>query len=315
VEEYRNRPDVPTSEAGEPRRPRGLDDDELLVHVHAVGVGVHDAYFLPQGVRYPFPVGIEAAGVVEEIGADVRAHRSGDRIAFVSTGQPKGGTWAEYVAVRADSLIVPVPAGMSFPQAAAVPVAGNTALKIVRTLDDLPAGARVFVAGVSGAIGTFLLQLGRDRGWRIAASASKPNHDHLHTLGAELAVDYQDPAWQRQVLEWTPGGVDAAIAIQPGTTADSMRVVRDGGTALTVSGDEVQAERGIQAGMFSLSVDVRDDLVEFLDQIVGVEKQVTIERVYPFEQGGAALAKAQTRRARGKVVLTLEPPEESSRST
>lgn len=131
-----------------------IDDDELLVRVEAVGVGVHDAYFLPSDAPYPLPIGIEAAGVVEQVGSAVRAHRPGDRIAFVSAMQPKGGTWAEYAAVRANSLIVSVPANLGFVEAAAVPVAGNTALRAVNALGDRPAGGSLFVAGGSGAIGT-----------------------------------------------------------------------------------------------------------------------------------------------------------------
>src|SRR5699024_8726725 len=105
------------------------NENEMLVRVHAIGVGIHDDYFLSKNIQYPHPIGIEAAGIIEKVGQNVTDFREGERIAFVSTMQMKGGTWAEYAVVADNSLIIPVPDGMSLTEAAAVPVAGNTALK------------------------------------------------------------------------------------------------------------------------------------------------------------------------------------------
>lgn len=126
-------------EAAEVPIPR-IDDDELLVRAKAVGVGIHDSYFLPANARYPYPIGIEAAGVVEEVGGAVTAYRPGDRLVFVSSMQPKGGTWAEFAAVRASSLIMQIPTGLDFVTAAALPVAGNTILRAFHALAAVPAG-------------------------------------------------------------------------------------------------------------------------------------------------------------------------------
>ncbi|MEO7587476.1 MAG: NADP-dependent oxidoreductase [Arachnia sp.] len=287
---------VPVPEAG---------PDELLVRVKAVGVGIHDSYFLPPGLSYPFPIGIEAAGVVEVVGSHVHGFQPGNHIAFVSAMQQKGGTWAEYAVVRADALIVPIPEGLSFEEAAAVPVAGNTALKAFHALTTVPEGGSLFVAGASGAIGTFVLQMARARGWRVAASASGRNHDYLTSLGADKVVDYHDGTWPDEILAWAPGGVDAAVAIQPNTTTDSMRVVKDGGTVVSVSGDQVAPSRGVTVDMPPHHIDVRQELATFMQQIADGERQLTIEQVFPFEDALQALAKVQTRRARGKTVLTL----------
>lgn len=282
-----------------------IDDDELLVRIQAVGVGIQDSYFLPGNAHYPYPIGIEAAGVVEQVGARVGVHRPGDRIALVSSMQPKGGTWAEYAAVRGDALIVSVPTGMDIAQAAAVPMAGNTVLRALQDLASVPAGGSLFIAGSSGAIGTLAIQIASKRGWRVAASASAPNHDYLRSLGAELAVDYHDPSWGAQVRSWLPGGVDAAIAVQPGTATDSLGVVRDGGRLITISGDRPAAERGVQVAMVSHEVDVRDELEQLMADVATQRIRVVIERVYPFEDALAALAKVQSRHARGKQVLRV----------
>ncbi len=282
-----------------------IDPDEMLVRVRAVGVGIHDSYFLPAGISYPFPIGIEASGVVEQVGSAVAGHQQGDRIAFVSAGQKKGGTWAEYVVVRGDSMIVSIPAEMSFEQAAAVPVAGGTALRSIAALPPLPEGSSVFVAGASGAIGTFVVQLARARGWLVAGSASAANHDYVHALGATKTVDYHDATWVEEVRAWAPHGVDAAFAVQPNTTSQSLEVVKDGGTALTISGDQVESTRGIRVDLPPHDMDVRDELAVLMQQIAAGEVHLEIEAVYPFDAAVEALAKVQTRHARGKVVLSL----------
>ncbi len=278
--------------------------DELLVRVKAVGVGIHDSYFLPGNATYPYPIGIEGSGVVETAGPAVAAHHPGDRVAFVSSMQPKGGTWAEFVAVRAGSLIVAIPASMSFVEAAALPVAGNTVLRALRALG--PAPGSLFIAGGSGAIGTLAIQLAVRQGWRVAASASEGNHDYLLSLGAELAVDYRDPSWPARVRHAMPGGVDAAIAVQPNTSSASLGVVRDGGAVISISGDQLASERGVRTQVVPHTGDVRDELGRLMLDVAAGAVRVEIERVFSFEDAGAALEKVATRHARGKIVLQLD---------
>ncbi len=278
--------------------------DELLVQIKAVGVGIHDSSFLPQELDYPYPIGIEASGIVAEVGAEITGYSLGDRIAFISMMQPKGGVWAQYAAGRADSLILPIPEGMSFEQAAAVPVAGNSTLHALHSLPTIDEGGSIFVAGASGAIGTFAVQLARARGWQVAASASSSNHDYLRSLGVELTVDYRDDNWPDHVRQWRPDGVDGALAVQPHTTLGSARVVKQGGTVVTVSGDRDNPP-GVRVTGLSYHVDVGQELIALMADIVAGDMQLVIEQVYPFTDALSALAKIQTRHARGKSVLSL----------
>ena len=232
--------------------------DELLDQVHAVGVGVHDSHFLPPDT--PYPIGIEGAGVV--IDSDVPGHYPGDRIAFVSAMQATGGTWAEYAVVEARSLILPVPAVLGLIEATALPVAGNTTMRALAALQHLPHGAHVFVAGGSGAIGTLTVQLAQRCGWRLVASASERNQ-RLPALTRRRT----DPWWPDAVRQWAAGGVDAAVAIQPGTTEQSMGVVANGGYVVGVSGDAVTPERGARRGTVPHDVAVHEDLVRLLDEV------------------------------------------------
>lgn len=267
-----------------------ISEDELLVQVKAVGVGIHDSYFLPQEIDYPYVIGIEASGIVEEIGSRVTQFKKGERIAFISMMQLKGGTWAEFAAVHKDSLILSIPENMDFTEAAAVLVAGNTVLRALTAL-HLNSGDSVFIAGASGAIGTFAIQFAKARGWVVAGSASPKNHDYMKSLGADKTVDYRDPNWANEVRKWMPNGVDAAIAIQPGTGTESMHIVKDGGTVITISGDRIEPERGITAAFVPHKADVRNELHDLIEQIASGTYQLVIEEVYPFDQALEALQK------------------------
>ena len=283
------------------------DADEVVVAVHAFGVGVHDRYFIPPGVSFPYVIGLEAAGVVAEIGAEVAGIDVGDRVMVTSVGNPKGGTWAPFAAVSASRVTV-VPDSLDLVTAAAIPIAGDAALESLHTL-GMESGQTLFVAGASGAIGSLVVQMAVQRGVRVAGSASPANHDHVRSSGAELAVDYGDSTWADQVHEWAAGGVDAALAILPGTPVPSLQVVRDGGHLVTVSGDPCPSERGIHVEQFPHRADTRSEMAELVADVSTGRTRMVIEHVYPFEQALRALAKTETRHARGKLIVTVPADE------
>lgn len=281
-----------------------IGEQELLVKVEAIGVGVHDEYFLPPEPAYPYVIGIEAAGTIEAVGSAVAGFESGQRIAFVSAMQPKGGTWAQYAAVSQDSLIMPVPEAVSFAEAATLPVPGNTILRAFHAL-PLQTGDTLFIAGGSGAIGSLAIQIAVARGFTVVASSSTKNHDYMRSLGASVVVDYHDADWTQQVRDKYPDGVDAAIAIQPNTSEATQAVVKDAGTIVTVSGDQFQPQRGIALQQIPHTVDVKAEMKQLMDQVASGDVQIHIEKTYPFKEGLAALEQVKTRHTRGKLVLTL----------
>lgn len=281
-----------------------IDEDELLVEIKSIGVGIHDGYFLPSKISYPYVIGIEAAGVVSETGARVTEYEPGDRIAFISAMHPKGGTWAEYAVVKKDSLIIRMPDNLEYVQAAALPVAANTILRAFSVL-SLQHGDSLFIAGASGAIGTLAIQLAKIKGLKVAGSASKKNHSYMQSLGADNTVDYYDADWISQICTWEPNGVDAAIAIQPGTSEDCLDTIKDGGSLVSISGESVVPKRGIKTMVVPHDVSIEQQLVEFMNLVAIHEIQPVIEAAYPFESGLDALMKARSRRARGKSVLIV----------
>jgi NADPH:quinone reductase-like Zn-dependent oxidoreductase len=281
-----------------------INNDEVLVKVHAFGVGIHDRYFIPQDAVFPYTIGTEAAGVITKAGDSVTQFRVGDRVMLTSVLQAKGGCWAEYVAVPQGSLI-PMPDEIEFTVGAAIPIAGKTALESMRAL-DLNAGDTLFIAGASGAIGTLVIQLAAARRIKVVGSASRKNHEYMLSLGAEKAVDYSTPNWKQQVREWMPGGVSAALAIQPGTVEDSIDVVKDGGTVVTVSGDPVPSRRNIMVFQCEHHEETQQAVAQLASDIAEGRLRLVLEHIYPFQQAINALQKTETRHARGKLAVSLD---------
>lgn len=279
------------------------DAGEVVVDVHAFGVGVHDRYFIPADVSFPCVIGLEAAGVVTAVGAEVTGIATGHRVMVSGLGNPKGGTWAQFVAVNQRGISA-MPEGLDFVAAAGIPIAGNAAVESMHTL-GLTAGQTLYVAGASGAIGTLVVQMAAQRGVRVVGSASPANHEYLLSLGAELVVDYQDLGWPEEVRRWGSGGVDAALAIQPGTPASSQDVVRDRGHLVTVSGDPVPPQRGIRVEQFQHRADPSRDMADLIEDIASGRIRMVLGNVYPFDQALSALEKAETRHARGKLVVAV----------
>jgi NADPH:quinone reductase-like Zn-dependent oxidoreductase len=278
--------------------------EEVLVNVCAFGVGIHDRYFIPNDAVFPYTIGTEAAGVTVRTAGGVTQFKVGEQVMLTSVLLPKGGCWAEYVAVP-QSFLIPMPRHMEYTTAAAIPIAGKTALESMRAL-ALDAGATLFVAGASGAIGTLVIQLATARGIRVIGSASPKNHEYMLSLGAEKAVDYSAPNWKQQVREWTPDGVSAALAIQPGTVEDSIDVVTDGGTVVTVSGDPVPSRRNIAVFQFEHHEDTQQAVAQLASDIAEGRVQIVLEHIYPFDRAIDALRKTETRHARGKIVVTRD---------
>lgn len=124
-------------------------------------------------------------------------------------------------------------------------------------------------------------------------------------LGVDKAVDYHNDDWQQQVKDWCPKDVDAAIAIHPGTSAQSQNVVKSGGTIVTVSGDQLVPERNIQLRQVNDAASAKADLVDLFNQVAMGKTKLPIEKVYPFTDGLKALEKVKTRHTRGKLVLSM----------
>lgn len=287
--------------------------DEVLIKVEAFGVGIHDRYFIPSEVKFPCVIGSEGAGTIIDKGSEVSDFNNGDKVIFTTILQIQGGSWAEY-AVAKQSVLIRLPENLTAEQGASIPIAGKTALECIREI-NLNKDDSLFIAGASGAIGTLVIQLAKEKGVRISASASEKNHDYMQSLGADFTVDYNDPEWVMKVKEWSNGGVDTALAIQPGTGTDSIKAVKDKGVLITVSGDAqtVIPERNIEVRQMGHQLFTNQEIIELINKISQEKIKVVIEKEYPFKNALDALKKTETRRARGKLIVTLKQNNENKK--
>jgi NADPH:quinone reductase-like Zn-dependent oxidoreductase len=177
-------------------------DGEVLVRVHAAAVNPYDWHFLRgtpgfirlfTGLRRPkFPrLGADAAGVVEAVGPGVKQLRPGDRVFGVCKG-----AFAEYACGKVSELAI-IPAGVSFEQAASVPIAGVTALQGLRDSGQLKAGQAVLINGAAGGVGTFAVQIAKALGATVTGVCSARNAELVSSLGADRVIDYAQEDFTR----------------------------------------------------------------------------------------------------------------------
>jgi NADPH2:quinone reductase len=192
---------------------------ELLIRNIAISVNPVDAKIRANGtwagIPLPAVLGYDAAGVVEAVGEQVQDFRVGDEVFY--TPQIHGnahGTYAEFTIVPA-AFVAHKPRGISFEEAAAIPLAGGTAWEaIVRRLQVKP-GETILITAAAGGVGSFAVQFAHAAGARVIGMASERNHEFLKMVGVDFVVDYQRSDAHQQILEFTGGElVDAAFDIQ-----------------------------------------------------------------------------------------------------
>ena len=168
--------------------------DQVLIEVHASSVNPIDSKIRDGsmsfrfGKDFPKVMGFDAAGVVVEMGAEVKKFKVGDEV-FVRSNLLTGCACAEYLAVE-ESIVALKPEQLSFQQAAAMPLAGLTALQGLRDDCRLQAGQRILIIAASGGVGTYAVQMAKAMGAEVTAVCSGPNVDMVKALGADHVIDY-----------------------------------------------------------------------------------------------------------------------------
>jgi NADPH:quinone reductase-like Zn-dependent oxidoreductase len=255
--------------------------------------------------------GQDLAGTVEAVGAGVTQLKAGDRV-FGSTD----GTLAEYACASEKSL-APMPARLSFEQAAAIPMAGLAALHGLRDAARLVAGQHLLVNGASGGIGTFAIQIAKGVGAEVTAVCSGANVELVRELGADHVIDYTvrpltEGAERYDVILDNVAnhslGTMRRLLTPTGTLlTNSGEVGPDGGPIVRILKAVGHSLRSSQTVKTFLSTPNRDDLAILASMADAGEITPVIDRVYPLEQAGEAMARVASRRARGKVVVSVAP--------
>ncbi|WP_437672534.1 NAD(P)-dependent alcohol dehydrogenase [Sorangium sp. So ce131] len=295
-----------------------LGDDGVLVRIEAASVNAADWHlmradpfflrlagfglFAPKR-RVP---GADIAGRVEAVGKNVTRFRPGDEV-FGDLSAHGWGAFAEYVCTSEEAL-APKPSNVSFEEAAAVPMAAVTALQALRDRGRVRAGQRVLVNGASGGVGTFAVQIAKALGAEVTGVCSAGNLDLVRSLGADHVVDYTRVDVTRSGHEYDL--ILDAAAYRP--VSDYRRALREGGTYLFVGGTTGALLRVALLGPWSGSKAMKmhaarpnaADLVALTALIEGGRVRPVIDRCYPLSRAPEAVRYVESRRARGKVVIT-----------
>ncbi|GAA2873825.1 NADPH:quinone reductase [Actinoplanes cyaneus] len=293
---------------GEVERPAPLPT-EVLVRVYAAGVNPVDwktrggtgmARVLGEP---PFILGWDVAGVVEEIGYGVTTVAPGDRVFGMPWFPRSAGAYAEYVTAPARQF-VRMPQGLTFEQAAGVPLAALTAWQVLGDTARIEPGQRVLITAAAGGVGHLAVQFAKHLGAYVIAVAGPGNQEWVAGLGADEVVDYTTKPLDEQV-----SNIDVAVELV-GDNLPVLRTVRRGGLLVPVpSGVDAEAAEAAKLA----GVRVAPFLVEpdgaALSTIAGLIDSgavaVEIARVLPLEQAAEAHRQGEKGHTRGKIVLRV----------
>ena len=311
-----------------------VGDGEVLVRVHAASVNVADWHLvrgepyvarLDIGLRGPnhSVPGCDLAGRVEAIGREVTSVEPGDEV----FGSPFGngyGAFAESCLLVSEDLVAPKPATLTFEQAAAVPLAGMTALQALRDHGQIEPGQQVMVVGASGGVGTFAVEIAKSMGAEVTGVCRARNVDMVRSLGADHVIDYTQD-------DFADGGrrydviLQAAGSRPPG---ECRRALTPRGTIVSISGASDghwigPLGRAIKAlvifrfarqrlAIFTVKPN-KEDLGSLGELIEAGELMPTIDRTYSLGEAGEAIAYLEEGHARGKVVLTVRARSDGAR--
>src|SRR5215468_10208199 len=307
------------------------DAGHVVVHVRASSFNYHDVFTVRgmPGIKVPLPVviGLDMAGEIAQVGANVDGWKAGDRVLVNPLNKKKGlmgemldGGMAEYCLVSADQLVA-MPNGVTFAEAAALPVAYGTAHRMLITHKTVKAGDRVLVLGASGGVGTGCVLLARMLGAEVIACASSEEKlRRLKDMGADEAIDYTKTDWSKWAVEkygkpqrrTYEGGVDVVINFTGGDTwHPSLRCLKRGGKLLVCGATAGYDPKEDLRYIWSFELQIigsnsfyDDDLRALMTLVADGKMRPVIDKVLPLSEAREGLRLIQDREVIGKVVVT-----------
>lgn len=288
-------------------------DNEILIRVRAASVNPHDVHSLrgkpyilriQTGLRKPknTRLGVDVAGQVEAVGRNVTEFQPGDEVFGV-----RAGSFAEYVCTQGKALALK-PAHLTFEQAAAVPVAGLTALQALRDKGQIQPGQKVLINGAAGGVGTFAVQIAKALGAEVTAVCSTRNVEMVQALGADQVIDYTQENFTQSGQTY-----DLLLdAVGNHSLSACRRVVHATGAYVMVAGSPTHLLKAVilsrfarQRLVFFIATNNREDLV-FLKELIEAGKVTpVIDRRYTLREVPEAIRYLGEGHARGKVVINV----------
>ena len=298
-------------------------DDRVLVKVHAASVNPLDWHYMQgkpyvmraaAGVGKPDSIlmGADFAGTVESVGKNVTRFKPGDEVFG-----DRDGAFGEYVSVRENGAIASKPSNMTMEQAAAVPVAGLTALQALRDKGKVQAGQKVLINGASGGVGTFAVQIAKTYGTEVTGVCSTRNVEMVKSIGADHVIDYTKE-------DFTQGSVRYDLIIDNvgnHTLTDLRQALTPNGVLVMVGGPSDNSWLGPlttsakaylvspfvkQKMMFMLAQANKDDLNVLSDLMQTGKLTPVIDRRYSLAETAQAIGYLEQGHAKGKVIIAVD---------
>lgn len=278
---------------------------QLLVRVKAAGVGNWDA-LIREGkvVLQPLPLvlGSELSGIVEAIGSEVSGFKVGDEV-YGATNEQFSGAYAEY-ALPLAKMMAQKPKTLNFIQAASAPIVSVTAWQMLFEYANATPGQAVLIHGAAGNVGAYAVQLARQAGLHVIATAAAADIDYVRGLGAERVLDYK-----KERFEESLSGLDIVLDTVGGDTQQrSLRVLKPGAILVSVVSpvpEAMQKRYGVRSAYFYVNVATArlNKIAELFDSgklVTDVGTVLPLEQVRrAHEMLGGAMHK------RGKIVLSI----------
>jgi NADPH:quinone reductase-like Zn-dependent oxidoreductase len=258
------------------------------------------------GRPFPLVLGLAGSGRVAAVGREVTGFADNDPVFTYSFPLYDNGAWAEYMLVPA-TYVARAPAALDLTRAGGVPIAGLTAHETLTSILEVERGEIVLITAAAGGVGHLAVQIAARLGARVAATASRRNHDFVRALGAETVIDYTAEDVVAAIYDRYPNGVDKALNGAEGEAADqAVRALRDGGWMVDLAGSVSVARAGVRV-VTDYVVRADADRLARLARMID-ERQLTIEiqDLFPFELAPRALEVIQAKHVRGKIVLKIE---------
>ncbi|WP_334956359.1 NADP-dependent oxidoreductase [Nostoc sp.] len=278
--------------------------NEVLIRVQAAGVNPLDwkirAGYMKEifPMPLPFTPGMDIAGIVEAIGADVKALQVGQEV----YGELRMGAYAQFVTAPEDAIALK-PKTLDFVEAASVPMVAMTAYQGLFDHADLKPGQTVLIHAASGGVGMFAVQFAKWKGAHVIGTASAANAEFVQSLGADQVIDYNATPFE-QVVE----NVDVVLDTLGGDTqARSYSVVKPGGIMVSTSAppDAQKAEeRGIRAEMMNMkpSASLLEEIASLVDS---GQVKTLVAQTFSLSEARQAQELSQGGHVRGKIVLQI----------
>ncbi len=283
---------------------------KILVEVHAAGVNpvdwnIRQGYFAQtMSLQFPATLGGDFSGIVVEVGEGVSGFKRGDEVygsAIILGGG--SGSFAEFALANAKA-VANKPKKVNHVEAAALPLAGVSALQALLDHINLKKGQKILIHGGAGGIGTFAIQIARHLGAYTATTVSKNDIQHAKDLGADEVIDYKNQAFEKMLKDF-----DAVFDTVGGQTYErSFKVLKKGGIIVSMleqPNKGLMDQHGVKAiAQFTqITGDRLSKLAELVDKDV---IKLHGDKTFQLDQTGEALHYLQTGHPRGKVVIEVK---------